>query len=116
MLLIIEDEKLLADMVSDMCDNIMKNKVINSYISLLSMPVQELDTVNIILTDFYLGYNLTAEDVREYISLMEINCKIILMTGAILSDDIISKYDGILHKPFTLSELYNVFDKLKEDL
>jgi len=108
MLLIIDDNELLADMIGEMCDSIMDYKVITKYISLLSIPVEELDAIKIILTDWHLDPNRTADDVYEYIRLMGINCKICVMTGAIISSDILSKYDGVLYKPFTLQQVSDI--------
>ena len=114
MLLIIDDDKTVANMISDACNSIIANIVITKYISLLNVSVEELNTIKIILTDYNLDMNYTAEDVREYILEMGINCKIILMSGEIPSDDIISKYDGVLYKPFIISDLHNMINKLKD--
>jgi len=104
MLLIIEDEEILADMLDAICGGI-DHKIITSYIDLLNIPVLELSKITCVLTDMNLDKEYTAHHVIEYMSSQNIEVNMILMTGGSPSAKTISLFDGILYKPFKKEDL-----------
>ena len=108
MLLIIEDETLLASLLEEMVEEEYNTTVITSFEDIKNIDKSKY---NLVLTDYRLDHDKTGLDVVD--EFKDYDIPILLMSGfSDLNDNMISSlFSGFLRKPFHKNELLNELSK-----
>jgi len=110
MILIIEDEKMLAEIIDLYAENI-EHKTLNSVKEFKQVPEDTIKLCTSIIIDMNLEKIDRGTHVLEYAKNLNPNIKVILMTGMSEDEESYKKFDDVLYKPFSISQFKEICNK-----